>query len=90
MSKHSDKQRTLGGVIGCRLSTWTDEQVAAAIPFYKQMQVLHESARELPRKSNWGDLSVVIDQMALEAINTNTPIEDIVSQAQQQADKLQQ
>ena len=90
MSKENDRQRTLGGVIGCRLSTWTDEQVAAAIPFYKQMQALHESARELPRKSNWGDLCEVIDQMALEAINTDTPIEDIVSQAQQQADKLQQ
>ena len=89
MSRENDKQRTLDGVIGCRLSTWEDEEVNAEIPFYGQMPALHEAARELPRKTNWVDLSEVIDAMALEAINTQRPIETIVAEAQQKADALQ-
>jgi len=89
MGRAADRQRTLEGVIGCRKSTWTDEQVNEAIPFYRKMEALHEHARELPPVANWVDLAAVIDRMVLETINTDRPIASIVCEAQQEADKLQ-
>jgi multiple sugar transport system substrate-binding protein len=89
MSKTADKQRTLEGVIGCRKSTWSDKEVLEAIPFYRQMETLQETARELPRLTNWVELSGVIDRMALETINTDKPIATIAAEAQQRADGLQ-
>ena len=89
MSRAADKQRTLEGVVGCRKSTWTDEEVNKEIPYYGKLEALHAAARELPRMANWGELSAVIDWMALEAINTKRPIESIVQEAQQKAEQLQ-
>lgn len=88
MSRSNDKRRTLDGVIGCRKSTWTDEEVNRTIPFYGQMEALHAHARELPRLTRWVELSAVVDRMVLKAINTGEPIESIVREAQAQADEL--
>jgi multiple sugar transport system substrate-binding protein len=88
MSRSLDKQRTLDGVIGCRKSTWNDEDVNRAIPFYGSMESLHAHARELPRLANFVDLSAVIDRMVLDAINTPEAIHAIVRRAQQAADRI--
>ncbi len=82
MSRSNDRQRTLEGVIGCRKSTWNDEEVNSQIPFYGQMEHLHAHARELPRLANWVGLSKVVDQMVLKTINTDAPIESIVGEAE--------
>ncbi len=89
MSRENDKLRTLDGVIGCRKSTWTDEEVNRTIPFYNRLETLHDHARELPRMTNWVELSTVIDQMVLETINTDRPIPEIVTESQQNADRMQ-
>ena len=82
MNRANDKLRTLGGVIGCRRSTWADPDVNRAIPFYREMAALHAHARELPRLTNWVDLSAIIDRMVLATITTSEPIEAIVREAQ--------
>ncbi len=89
MSRTADRRRTLEGVIGCRKSTWSDEEVNARIPYYHRLEDLHQDARELPRLTDWVELSAVIDRMVLEAINTQRPIESIVAAAQQEAAELQ-
>lgn len=89
MSRSADKQRTLEGVIGCRKSTWCDGEVNAAIPYYGQLEVLHDDARELPRLSEWVSLSEVVDQMVIAAIDSDEPVESIVRQFQAKADELQ-
>lgn len=89
MSRTCDRQRTLGGVIGCRKSTWNDAEVNRQIPFYGRMESLHAYARELPRLANWVTLSAVVDEMVLRAINTAEPIEAIVRQAQAKATMIQ-
>jgi multiple sugar transport system substrate-binding protein len=84
MSRQCDRLRTLDGVIGCRRSTWADEEVNRTIPFYGQMESLHAYARELPRLVDWVEQSKVIDRMVLRAIDTQEPVETIVRDAQAQ------
>ncbi len=86
MGRESDRLRTLDGVIGCRRSTWEDEEVNRAIPFYGRMESLHAHARELPRLVDWVEQSKIIDRMVLRAMDTHDPIETIVREAQAEAD----
>jgi len=81
-SAEMDKLLTLEGAIGCRRSTWIDEDVNRIVPFYRAMERLHAGAREMPRMAQWPAVATVIDRMVLAAINTVAPIETIVAQAQ--------
>jgi len=80
-----DKLTTLEGGIGCRLSTWSDPEVNAAIPFYHRLTELHRSTRALPRSRELPRLIHVIDQAVQRAILTDEPTEQILRQAQQAA-----
>lgn len=77
-----DKQLTLEGGIGCRLSTWEDEEVNQVIPFYQALAHLHENARELPRLSNWTRVAAVIDELVLGVINSDEAIDELLAKAQ--------
>jgi multiple sugar transport system substrate-binding protein len=79
-----DKLLTLEGGIGCRKSTWEDAEVNRVIPFYREMSSLHAFARELPRRSDWAKLATVIDQLVVDTINTQQPIEELVARYQSQ------
>ena len=87
-SPQMDKLLTLEGGIGCRRSTWSDEEVNAAIPFYRCLEQLHENARELPALSHWAKLAEVLDDMVLEALNTPTPTAEILRRAQARSDEM--
>lgn len=77
-----DKITTLEGGIGCRRSTWEDADVNAQVPYYRQLDELHEVARELPRCRSLPALIQVIDAAVQAAIATTEPIADILSRAQ--------
>lgn len=85
-SAPQDKRLTLEGGIGCRKSTWADQEVNTTIPFYHMLEPIHKNARELPRLTHWAQLAEIIDQLVLNTINTNRPISDLVQEAQQIAD----
>ncbi len=87
-SAEADRALTLGGGIGCRRSTWLDAAVNRAIPFYRDMESLHTVARELPRLPNWPQVTAVLDEMVLAVINTDTPVPDLVRQAQTRVQAL--
>ncbi len=77
-----DKLLTREGAIGCRKSTWLDEDVNRAIPFYRRMEGLHAHAREMPRRADWPQIGEVIDRMVMETINSGEPVRTIVERAQ--------
>jgi multiple sugar transport system substrate-binding protein len=77
-----DKLTTLEGGIGCRLSTWSDPEVNAAIPFYHQLADLHRSTRELPRSRTLPKLIHLIDSAVQRAITTDLPSAEILREAQ--------
>ncbi|MGA1195966.1 MAG: extracellular solute-binding protein, partial [Candidatus Latescibacterota bacterium] len=81
-SAPQDKLLTLEGGIGCRKSTWADDEVNTTIPFYHLLEPIHKNARELPRLTHWAQLSEIIDQLVLNTINTDRPIADLVQEAQ--------
>ncbi len=80
-----DKLLTLEGAIGCRKTTWSDNEVNAVIPYYHHLEKLHENARDLPRLSNWSSIAKVIDRMMIDAIETGRPIAAITASAQEKA-----
>jgi multiple sugar transport system substrate-binding protein len=83
-----DKLTTLEGGIGCRLSTWQDPDVNAAIPFYHRLADLTPGARTLPRSSRFPALASLIDEMVQQAIGGDTPTGEIVRAAQHQAQHM--
>ncbi len=80
-----DKLTTLEGAIGCRLSTWNDPEVNAAIPFYHRLADLSMNARVLPRSRALPGLVHVIDTAVQQALATSEPTEAILRRAQDSA-----
>jgi multiple sugar transport system substrate-binding protein len=76
-----DKLTTTNGAIGCRKSTWTDPAVNAEIPFYRRLEKLHESAREIPQRADWPRIAAIIDSLVTATISTATPISVLLAQA---------
>lgn len=79
----NDKLLTLEGGIGCRISTWTDGGINAIIPYYYKLEQLHQQARALPQKGNWAQIAKIIDEVVLQAINTDTPAGQLLAAGQQ-------
>jgi multiple sugar transport system substrate-binding protein len=76
-----DKLTTTEGAIGCRKSTWSDEEVNRQIPFYHRMENLHQVAREIPQLNTWPQIASIIDALMTSTINTDTPIEELLAEA---------
>jgi multiple sugar transport system substrate-binding protein len=83
-----DKLLTLEGGIGCRKSTWTDEDVNRAIPFYRAMEELHKNARELPRLVNWAGIAAVLDEMVQQALRVDRPERELLAEAQERIERM--
>lgn len=76
-----DKRLTLGGGVGCRRSTWGDEEVRRRFPFYPQLETLHAGARELPRLPEWETVAAAINRMMDRLARSHTPIPDLLEEA---------
>ncbi|MFL5758591.1 MAG: extracellular solute-binding protein [Thermomicrobiales bacterium] len=87
-SPEMDTITTLEGGIGCRLSTWRDPEVNAAIPFYHRLAELHEQTRELPRSRGLPRLVHIIDAAVQSAISGDEPTEEILRRAQSEAAEI--
>jgi len=83
-----DKLLTLEGGIGCRISTWKDQEVNKIIPYYHKLEKLHEVANMLPQHKNWTLIAKLIDEMVLKAINSDEDSAFLIEQAQNQINKL--
>ncbi len=80
-----DKLVTMEGAIGCRLSTWRDPEVNATIPFYHRLVDLTPGARTLPRSRHFPQLAHIVDDLVQQALATDTPTEQLLREAQDQA-----
>ncbi|MGM9475793.1 extracellular solute-binding protein [Pedobacter sp. GSP4] len=83
-----DKALTLEGGIGCRISTWKDEEINQIIPYYHKLEQIHAVANTLPQHKNWTEIAKIIDEMVLKAINTAERTTTLIEQAQHQISKL--
>ncbi len=84
----SDKLLTNEGGIGCRKSTWNDPEINATIPYYHKLASLHENALTLPQLATWPEIAVLIDQMVINALNTEISSEVLVEQTQNEIQKI--
>jgi multiple sugar transport system substrate-binding protein len=85
----NDKLLTLEGAIGCRISTWNDNEVNQIVPYYYKLEELHKNTRSLPRKSNWSEIATIIDKLVLLVINSTVEIETILNEAQEEINYLE-
>jgi multiple sugar transport system substrate-binding protein len=83
-----DKLTTTEGAIGCRKSTWSDEEVNRLIPFYHRMETLHQVAREIPQLTTWPQIASIIDALMTATIKSDTPIQELLAEAAQKAATL--
>jgi multiple sugar transport system substrate-binding protein len=88
LTARMDKLVTLEGAIGCRKSTWNDPDVNRTVPFYNRLESLHTNAREIPRLAEWPRIASSIDELMLNVIQTDKPIDQLTSQAQTRASAL--
>jgi len=83
-----DKLTTLEGAIGVRRSTWTDPEVNRRIPFFRQLEVLHTHARELPPHPRLAEISHAVDDLLARAVGTDLPSEELLRDAQQRIEAI--
>ena len=57
------------------------------IPFYRSMEKLHESARELPRLASWTDLAARIDELMMTTIASDRPTAEIAAEIQAKVER---
>jgi len=88
ISAQNDKLLTMTGGIGCRKSTWFDPEVNREVPYYHKLNELHQNTRSLPRMHNWSSVAEIIDSLVLEVMNTEKPIETILTEAQEKINHL--
>lgn len=89
MGAEMDKLTTMEGAIGCRRSTWFDEEVNRAIPFYHRMAELHRVAREIPQMKAWPRVAAIIDELITATVNSDVPVEDLLDAADRKAAVLE-
>jgi len=85
----SDKLLTKEGGIGCRKSTWKDEETNTLIPFYHKLEMLHENALTLPQTPIWPKVCEFIDHMVLKAINSDIPSAQLLEETQINIQKIE-
>ena len=85
----SDKLLTIEGGIGCRKSTWKDEEINTLIPFYHKLEMLHENALTLPQTPIWPKVAEFIDHMVLKAINSDIPSAQLLEETQINIQKIE-
>jgi multiple sugar transport system substrate-binding protein len=85
-SKEMDKLLTLEGAIGCRKSTWADDDVNRTVPFYHKLAELHGNAREMPRLAGWQSIAAVIDEAVIAALDSDIPSRQLLQEAQGKID----
>ena len=83
-----DKLTTTEGGIGCRRTTWLDEEVNRAIPFYHRMAELHRVAREIPQIHTWTKIASIIDELVTATIGSDTPVDELLADAARKASRL--
>lgn len=88
INKENDKLLTLEGGIGCRKSTWKDKEVNMEVPYYSKLEALHEKSNTLPCDPRWAEVAAVIDQVVLQAVNTQKNVKEILAEAQAQVNKI--
>lgn len=87
-NQRNDKLLTLEGGIGCRKSTWVDPGINAIIPYYYKLEELHQSAKMLPQLTTWAQIAHIIDEVVLNALNTDVPADQLLAVGQQKIANL--
>jgi multiple sugar transport system substrate-binding protein len=82
VSKGNDRLLPFEGAIGCRKSTWADSEINQIIPYYSELQGMHDYVRQFPKVASWHEITEVIDELVLQVVNTNRPVRGILDAAQ--------
>ncbi len=87
-NQENDSLLTLEGGIGCRKTTWSNQEVNRHVPYFNKLEQLHQNARCLPAAPYWPEVATVIDQVVQKAIHTTDPIAEILKEGQVSINKI--
>jgi multiple sugar transport system substrate-binding protein len=88
VSKENDRLLPFEGAIGCRKSTWADNEINNIIPYYSELQAMHDYVKQFPKVGSWHDVTEVIDELVLRVVNTNSPVREILDEAQKKVEGM--
>lgn len=89
MQAEQDRSLVTHGAVGCRLSTWRDADVQARVAPFREIEAISLAARRLPRSSRLPAFAALINRVLGEALATERPSAEILSDAQASAQELQ-
>jgi len=76
-----DLLTSTSGAIGTRRSTWQNQALNSEMPFYHQLESLHQNAREIPQRPDWPHIAATIDRLVTAAVTTTRPIAGLLTEA---------
>lgn len=88
MQPEQDRTLVKHGAVGCRLSTWRDTGVQAAVPPFREIESISLAARRLPRSSHLPAFAGLINGVISEALATARSSADILHEAETAARRL--
>lgn len=88
INKDNDTLLTEEGGIGCRRSTWKNEEINKKVSYFNKLEELHLHAKSLPSIPCWPEVASVIDEVMQKAIHTNIAINEILEEGQEKINKL--
>ncbi len=71
------------GTVGVRLSTWRNTEVQKEIQAYAKIEEISLGARRLPRSRSLPAFAEILNDVAMEALNTTEPSAEILARGQQ-------
>ncbi|HZU08849.1 MAG TPA: extracellular solute-binding protein [Pseudacidobacterium sp.] len=76
------------GTVGVRLSTWRNHEVQKQAPAYSRIEEVSLGARRLPRSRNLPAFAGILNDVAMEALTTQTPSAEILKKAQRRITEM--
>lgn len=80
-SAEMDKQTSVCGGNGTRLSTWRDPELAKQFPYYSMIEEVHKNVRSPLAIPEFSEINEVMNQMVDDAIHERVPVEKVLKDA---------
>lgn len=83
-----DKETSMAGGNGTRLSTWNDPEVLAAFPYYSVLEDAHRGARTLPARADFPAIAHEISEMTRSVLHEEAPIDSALGDAVDRVNRI--
>lgn len=87
-SPEMDKQTTMSGANGVRLSTWRDQEVRGRLPYYALIESVHLNTRTLPTIPEYPAINEALNQAVKRVTHERRPAEESLARASEEVREI--